>query len=245
MFIPIKRKTGHIPTEVSKKSINRFIRIGIKIAEAKPVHFHQTLTFPQPFPDEKTAKKVFNKFMKGVIKYYGKYGLAALCIQEKRKNGETIHYHVCFLIFTPDRFPFAPSRLDRDFRTDLFKRWNSVNGGNADRTANALIQHDFGFDTINYFASALEIVEHPPKRSKTNWWGLWNKELINNCSYEPSKHEINHWFNEMFNKARIGMLTSKLKSAVDGINNGFFLDEWQRQTYETDDQETEYIQFLK
>jgi hypothetical protein len=168
---------------------------------AKPdFYFHQTLTFPKPIYDTKNAKLIFNRFMKGVMKHYGNRGLSALHVQERRRDG-TLHYHVCFLIFTPDSFPFAPSRIERDFRTDLYRRWNNLNNGESVHDANRLIPREFDFDTINYFCGALEVSKMPPKRAETNWWGLWNKELVNNCLYNPSKAEVRHWFNEIFKKA--------------------------------------------
>jgi hypothetical protein len=56
-------------------------------------------------------------------------------------------------------------------------------------------------------------------RAETNWWGLWNKELINNCSYKPSKDEIKHWFNELFKKSkrsRTGQPDNKIKLFFEG-----------------------------
>ena len=243
MFIPIKRKYDHCPTEASIKSVKGFIRTGIKIAAAKPLYFHQTLTFPLPFPDEEAAKQKFNKFMKAVIKFYGKHGLAALYVQEKRKSDESIHYHICFLIFTPDSFPFQPSRFYRDFRTNLFNRWNNLNNGKLARGANELKRHELNFDTINYFAGALEVLETPPKRGRTNWWGLWNKELVNKCLFNPTKEQINHWFDEMFNKSKPGKLTSSLQNHLDRINNHIFIDEWQRDLYQAKDCELKDISF--
>ena len=168
---------------------------------AKPViYYHQTLTFSKPIYDSKSAKRIFNRFMKAVIKHYGNLGLSALHVQERRKDG-TLHYHVCFLIFTPDRFSFAPSHFYRDFRTDLYKRWNKLNGGKCAHVANKLIPHEYNLESIYYFCKALEIPDVPPKRAETNWWGLWNEELVNKNPYNPSKNEVRNWFNEIFKKS--------------------------------------------
>jgi hypothetical protein len=180
-------------------------------------YFHQTLTFAKPIYDARAAKRIFNKFMKGVFKYYGNCWLA-LHVQERRKDG-TLHYHVCFINFTPNRLPFAHSSRYRDFRTDLYQRWHNLNNGESVHRANKLIEHKYNFETISYFCGALEVAEVPPVRAETNWWGLWNKELINNCSYKPSKDEIKHWFNELFKKSkrsRTGQPDNKIKLFFEG-----------------------------
>lgn len=201
MFVPYNQKAGHLPAEISGKSINRFIHAVLRIQAANPViYFHHTITFAEPVLDLKVAKTIFNRFMKGVMKRYGQCGLAALHVQEKRTNS-VIHYHVCFLLFTPDEFPYFKSRLYRDFRTDLFKRWNKLNAGNSVHAANTMESREFDFATINYFCRALRIIDGPTKRSETNWWGQWNKKLINNRSANPSKADVNHCFNELFRRA--------------------------------------------
>jgi hypothetical protein len=67
--------------------------------------------------------------------------------------------------------------------------------------ANRLIHREFNFETINYFCRALEIPDVPPKRAETNWWGLWNEELVNKYHYNPSTNEVRNWFNEIFKQS--------------------------------------------
>lgn len=202
MFIPFKRKEGHIQRTVSKKSVNRFLKTGLQIMAAKPkVYFHQTLTFATPVYDARLAKAIFNKYMKAVMKKYKVNGLVALHVQERRNDGSQ-HFHVCFLIFALHRLPFEPSRLYRDFRTDSYRMWHNLNDGETVHKANRLIPHEFNFETIYYFCQALEVSENPPERAETNWWGLWNKKLVYNSGFKPSKTEVEQWFNEMFKKSK-------------------------------------------
>jgi hypothetical protein len=200
MFIPRKSKKGHMPTIVSRKSVNSFIESGLRIMSAKPfLYFHQTLSFPSPVLDGKAAKVVFNKFVKGVLKFYLKHELAVAYVQERRKDG-TIHFHVCFLFFEAAKLPYCPSRMRRDFRTDIFSRWNALNDGNAVHAANALTEHAFNQDSLLYFSRALVVDDKSTKRAETNCWGLFNKKLILNRSTAPTRQEKKAVFDSFFKK---------------------------------------------
>src|ERR1039457_4562172 len=108
MFIPKRKKAGHTMNKVSKKSVCNFIERGLRIKAAKPVlHYHQTLTFPEPILEEKHAKSIFEKFMKQVVKAYKDNELSIYYVQERRKD-RTLHYHVNFLFFAANKLPFVP-----------------------------------------------------------------------------------------------------------------------------------------
>jgi len=181
MYLPRKTKKGHALTVVSRKSVNGFIEHGLRIIAAKPqLFFHQTLTFPLPITDAKTAKVVFTKFIKGVLKFYAKNDMAVVYFQERRKVDGTIHFHVCFLFFNAERLPGRYSRRRRDFRTDIFKRWNDLNGGSAVHPANTLEEHPFNQDSLLYFARALTVTDESEstRRAETNWWGGFNNHVV-------------------------------------------------------------------
>ena len=200
MYIPKKRKRGHALTQVSRKAVNRFIHCGLRIMAAKPaLYFHQILSFPKPIYETKVAKAIFNKFMKGVSKYYRDSELAVLHIQERRNDG-TIHFHLCFVFFSAEKMPYSPSRMHRDFRTDIYKRWNGLNNLKLVHVANQLKQHEFDLETLRYFCRAVEVPETGTKRPESNWWGLWNKKLVLKHSSPPSMKQTKAAFNEFFKK---------------------------------------------
>ena len=96
-------------------------------------------------------------------------------------------FHVCFLFFSADKLPFCPSRMRRDFRADIFKRWNALNGGNCVHKANQLHEHQFNQDTSLYFSRALIVDDKATSRAETNWFGVFNKQLILDRSTAPTK----------------------------------------------------------
>jgi hypothetical protein len=203
MFIPRKLKKGHFPTVVSRKSVNRFIDCGLRVISAKPfLHFHQTLTFPSPVVNAKAAKLVFHKFAKGVLKFYQGHELAFTYVQERRKRDRTIHFHLCFLFFGADKLPYCPSRMRRDFRTDIFNRWNALNDGKAVHPANTLEPHEFNQDTLKYFARALIVDETSTRRGETSWCGVFNKQLILSRCTTPTKQQRKAVFDGFFKKCR-------------------------------------------
>ena len=201
MFIPKRKKSHHTMNKVSKKSVCNYIARGLRIKAAKPVlHYHQTLTFPEPILEEKHAKSIFEKFMKQVVKAYTDNELSIYYVQERRKD-RTLHYHINFLFFAADKLPYVSSRMYRDFRTDIFNRWNGLNGSKAVRRANKLKEHDFDLDSINYFAKGLHVAEGSTERPKTNWWGVYNKEYIDSRSTAPTKQEIKFAFGVFFKQS--------------------------------------------
>lgn len=203
MFVPRKLKKGHTPTVVSRKSVNRFIESGLRIMSAKPsLYFHQTLSFPSPVTDARAAKQVFNKFVKGVLKRYQQHEMAVAYIQERRKKDGTLHFHVCFLFFGADKLPYCPSRMRRDFRTAIFSRWNELNGGKSVHAANALQSHEFNQDTLQYFARALVVGNESTHRAETNWWGLFNKQVILRRCTAPTKQQRKSVFDAFFKKCQ-------------------------------------------
>ena len=219
MFVPRKSKKGHAPTVVSRKSVNRFIDAGLRIISANPfLYFHQTLSFPSAVTDAKAAKVVFNKFIKGVLKFYQRHELAVAYVQERRKRGGTLHFHICFLFFNPNNLPYAPSRMHRDFRTDIFNRWNALNGGRAVHIANGLTEHPFNQDTLRYFARALVVDGESTKRAETNWWGWFNKELVLNRSTAPTKQQRKAVFEDFFKKPSMRHSVDAPSPAITGPN---------------------------
>lgn len=227
MFVPRKSKRGHTPTIVSRKSVNRFIESGLRIMQAKPfLYFHQTLSFPAPVLDGKAAKLVFNKFVKGVLKFYQKHEIAIAYVQEARKDG-TIHFHLCFLFFDADKLPYCDSRMQRDFRTDIFRRWNALNGDKSVHAANMLEPHEFNCETLNYFAKALVVDDKSAKRTETNWWGVFNKQPILNRSTVPTRQEKKAVFDSFFKKP-----ASRLTRAVNrnGIGAGLISRRHEKKT---------------
>jgi hypothetical protein len=217
MYIPKRRKNGHAMNKVSKKSVNRFIERGLRIIAAKPVlYYHQTLSFPKPIIETKDAKKIFVKFIKQVLKAYRDNEMSIHYVQERRRNG-TIHYHVSFLFFDADKLPYAKSRRYRDFRTDIFNRWNRFNDLKAVRVANKLKEHLYDFDSINYFAKGLVVSEGSTERSETNWWGTYNKEYILNRTTAPTKNEVKFAFGIFFKKSSRNHCTVKPSRMKDGV----------------------------
>ncbi len=201
MFVPRKSKKGHKPTIVSRKSVNRFIDAGLRIMSAKPfLYFHQTLSFPAPVTDARAAKQVFNKFVKGVLKFYQQHEMAVAYVQERRERENAIHFHVCFLFFDAAKLPYCGSRMQRDFRTDIFSRWNAWNGDKSVHAANTLEPHKFTRETLNYFARALVVAGAAKSRAETNWWGLFNKQVISRRCTTPTKQERKAVFDALFKK---------------------------------------------
>ena len=139
-------------TFVSRKSVNRFIEHGLRIIAAKPIlYYHQTLTFPAAITDAKTAKTVFIKFIKSVLKFYNKHEMAILYVQETRKKLDAIHFHVCFLFFDEAKLPYCASRIRRDFRADIFKRWlkhSKQMDSKPVHRANRLEEHEYTTSAI-------------------------------------------------------------------------------------------------
>src|SRR5581483_4048875 len=188
MYHPKKPKKGHAMSTVSRKTMNRFIDCVLRVMAAKPfLYFHQTLSFPnpdfqRPMNDPKRAKETFNRFIKGVIKHYGRYDMAGLYVQERRHDG-TYHFHVCFLFFSPNNLPYAPTRMYRDMKTDIFKRWKKLNAeiDKCSRGGNDLTEHQFNLDSAGYFCRAV-IVADATVRKETNWFGIFNWHLVSNRS---------------------------------------------------------------
>jgi hypothetical protein len=202
---------------VSKKSINRFIERGLRIIAAKPVlYYHQTLSFPKPIIETKDAKKTFVIFIKQVLKAYRGNKMSIHYVQERRKNG-TIHYHLCFLFFAADKLPYVSSRLYRDFRTDIFNRWNRLNDLKVVRVANKLKEHSFNFDSINYFAKGLVVSESSTERTETNWWGTYNKQYILNRATAPTKDEVKIAFDTFFKKSSRNHRAIESSWVKDGV----------------------------
>ncbi len=200
MFVPRKLKKGHAPTVVSRKSVNRFIDAGLRIVSAKPcLYFHQTLTFPAPVIEARAAKLVFNKFVKGVLKFYHRHEMAVAYVQERRLD-KSLHFHVCFLFFDAAKLPYCDSRMHRDLRTDIFSRWNALNGGKSVRAANKLGLHEFNRETVSYFARALVVGDESTRRAETNWWGLFNKQVIFRRCSAPTKQQRKAEFDAFFKK---------------------------------------------
>lgn len=210
MFVPRLRKYGHVPTVASRKSVNGFIEHGLRVIAAKPAfHFHQTLTFPTAITEPKAAKTAFLRFIKPVMKHYGRFDMACAYYQETRERKLAIHFHVCFFFFREDNLPFCQSRLRRDFRTDLFKRWNAIVGGLAVHKANALTEHPvFNQDSMCYFTKALFVSDGPTERAETNWWGGFNNHLIEARSAVPTRLEKKAAFDAFFRRGE--RIVSKL-----------------------------------
>jgi hypothetical protein len=199
MFVPRKLKKGHTLTIVSRKSVNRLIDAGLRIVSAKPcLYFHQTLTFPAPVTDARAAKLTFNKFVKSVLKFYQRHEMAVAYVQERRKRDSTLHFHVCFLFFDAAKLPYCDSRRRRDFRTDIFSRWNALNGGKCVHAANTLEPHEFNHEAMRYFARALAIADDATSRTETNWWGQFNKQAISRRCTAPTKQERKAVFDSFF-----------------------------------------------
>lgn len=187
-------------TLTSKKSVNGFINYGLRVMQSNPYHyFHQTLSFPTPITDAKTAKGIYFKFIKSVLKFYKSDDLAVFYKQERRSKDQTIHFHVCFLFYKQS---CRPSTFLKDFRADVFKRWsNHATQGDSRpvHDANKLKEHDFSMKSIMYFTSSV-VIDDKSKRPETNWWGVFNKKLITNCSVEPTKEQTKEAFSKLFKK---------------------------------------------
>jgi len=201
MFVPrTKKKYHHEARTVSRRSANRFIAQGLRIIAAKPFrHLHQTLTFPAPTTDAQQAKAVFTRFIKGVLKVYSRHAVAVFYVQERRRDG-TIHFHASFLFFDGDNLPFAPSRLRRDFRTDIFRRWQTLNPGVV-HDANELNEHVFNLESLRYPTRALLVSDAPTTRGETVWWGVFNKEAIGCRSTEPTPQQVKEAFGALFKRS--------------------------------------------
>ena len=201
-YLPVKRKFGHILTRTSRKSVNRFLLLALRVIAASPViHFHQTLTFPWKMNDATAAKQIFFRFIKEICAAYAKDGIAGLYVQESRKD-EAIHFHVSFLFFRAENLKFSPSRLYIDFRHDIFERWNRLNDLKAVHKANEMKEHKFDMETMRYFTKAIMVDDGLAKREQTNWWGGFNKRIIFRCSQIPSRQEIKAAYNASFKKAQ-------------------------------------------
>lgn len=66
-------------------------------------------------------------------------------------------------------------------------------------TQNKLKEHDFSMKSIMYFTSSV-VIDDKSKRPETNWWGVFNKKLITNCSVEPTKEQTKEAFSKLFKK---------------------------------------------
>ena len=107
---------------------------------------------------------------------------------------------MCFLFFDADKLPYCDSRMQRDFRTAIFSRWNALNGGKSVHDANKLEPREFNRETVNYFARALVVDDKFTKRTETNWWGVFNKQPILNRSTVPTRQEKKAVFDAFFKK---------------------------------------------
>jgi hypothetical protein len=224
MFVPRKRKSGHIPTLVSRKSANGFIEYGLRIIAAKPYrYFHQVLSFPAAITDAKTAKRHFTKFMKQLLKFYGMNDMACIYAQETRENQNAIHFHVCILFFNPNNLPFCESRMYRDFRTDIFKRWNELNQDKLVHDANKLKERQFNQESLYYFARALNVTDESERttRTATNWWGGFNTKIIFARSTRPTIQERKVVFDAFFKKPTVKRrFTKRNKCNKEHVGNG-------------------------
>jgi len=160
MYYPIASfNNRHQKVKVSKDSVFNMLKLAARIAYSLPLpafSLHQTLTFPIEIKDEKVAKITFNKFLKSLFKKYAKFDLAAFYMTERRKN-EGIHYHVFFFFFDGENLPFHHSRMEKDFRGDVFQRWNELNGGHCVHPANRIKIQRFDKTSIAYYVKTLRI----------------------------------------------------------------------------------------
>lgn len=200
MYVKKRPNNRHLAPVVSRRSVNRFIALGLRIIEATPVHyFHQTLTFPKLVTSSKQAKSRLMQFFKNVTKSYAHCELAIFYVQERRSNGG-IHYHVCFLFLCEKNLPFSSSRMEREFRADIFRRWNALNGAECVHPANRLNEHKFDIGSLDYLAK-VKVVATLSKRAETNWWGLHNKRVLYRRSTEPATLQIAALFEAIFRKS--------------------------------------------
>jgi hypothetical protein len=201
MYYPrIPRKKGHSIVKVSKRSVLNLLRAAARFAfpsKYPDFSFHQTLTFPVAVTDAPAAKSVLNQYLNCLFKVFGKYDLAAFYMTERRKKSE-IHYHVIFCFFNSDNLPFAPSRMERDFRTASFQRWNSVNQGACIHDANALAPRRFDLKTIQYFVKTLRIPKHPQNRPETINWGIRGKSTLDKYAPEQPPEMAEQLFDKLF-----------------------------------------------
>lgn len=191
---------------VSRKTINRFIDLSLRATAAKPLYFHQLLSFPNPdykcpMIDATKAKGILNKFLKGVTKKYSSNDMSCIFIQERRSSDKTIHFHLCLLFFSLDKLPYALTRMHLDLKSDLFKRWKKLNAGigKCSRKGNGIKTQEFDLKSLGYFANAV-VVADKTKRAETNWFGVYNKKLIENRAPAPSRKERKAIFDKLFQK---------------------------------------------
>ncbi len=56
---------------------------------------------------------------------------------------------------------------------------------------------EFNIKTLNYFTSSVVIIDKS-NRQETNWWGIYNKNLILSRSIAPTKQERKEAFDRLF-----------------------------------------------
>jgi hypothetical protein len=150
--------------------------------------------------------------MKGVIKHYGRHEFAALHVSETTKK-QRVHFHVCFLFFDRENLPFFPSRMEQDFRADIFKRWNRINGEKSVHQGNKLESREFNMVTTAYCVKTFEIRRNKPKRPKILFWGIWGKKTLLRHTQPVAKQRLKEEFKRLFCKPR--RRTVNLGSATD------------------------------
>lgn len=215
MYYPITNfNNRHQKVSVSKDSVMNMLKWASRIAFSLPMpafSLHQTLTFPIEIKDAKTAKNTFNKFLKSLFKKYEKFDLAAFYMTERRKN-DGIHYHIFFFFFDGANLPSPLSRMEKEFRSDVFKRWNELNGGDCVHPANSLKIQAFTKNTIAYFVKTLRIPKKQTPRSDTINWGIRGKTVLMKYTKENPKELAKQLFEKLFVERIRGKRGSKLLS---------------------------------
>ena len=170
-----KKLNNHKKIQLSEPTVKRFLGFATSFHYPHK-YYHQTLTFPEVISD-RAAKDKFNTWMNTVLKNYSKSEVGVIYVGEYGSNGR-LHFHVLFFFFDRNNLPYAPSRMERDLRTYLYKKWSDLNGGRLVHDANRLTVHHYTVGSLRYFLKNVHIPRKAPKRAKTNFWGHRKKEVF-------------------------------------------------------------------
>jgi len=169
----------------SKKSIVRFIRTINQIPEGSCI-CHQTLTYPSEPTSDVAAKQTLHALLDTVGK--SNPNMAVLYVMELNQMRE-IHFHILFVFFKDEHLPFAKEDMEKKFGRYVFKCWQRIQEGKANRAANQMRVHMKDYKTAKYLAKSIRPVLRIPKHGSraTRWWGFRRRALFNELGQIPNQ----------------------------------------------------------
>ena len=126
--------------------------------------------------------------------------MASLYVEEHQGDG-SVHYHVLLLIFDTNQLPVSPEKTRNWMQSEVFRRWNKVNGDALYAGANKLNQYQMNQRSLEYLLKGISVTKTQGRT--VNWWGCRNKALIRANSSPVSNADVSRVFGEVFPQASI------------------------------------------